>query len=448
MILWKNTIITRTTMFIINILVIAFMSIIIYSTIGLICDNNMARDFIEKIKYVPAVPWTVPIFSAIFLLLLFVLVVLREKYFKKNTFILYVFCIIDILLCIGIMFTLNMSYKGVLLIAIANVITYIDGHKNKSIFIGIIIIIYILLDYDIFSIRMNMFTINDYVHYYTSNQQVYIFSIRNILNSINEIVFILFMVQVIQGERDENLKITGLYGQLYKSSEELKVVNIQLQDYARKSEEVIKIKERNRLAREIHDTIGHTLTGIATGLEACIELSEINIDKMKVQIVKISELARNGLIEVRRSVSELRPDALERLSLISSVQKLSQDINECTNTNVNLEVVGKVPKLSPDEEETIYRVVQEGITNAVRHGNAKEINVRLVFNETSLQADITDDGVGCDYIKEGFGLKHIEERVSMLCGTVLFTGDTGKGFCISLSLPIRGKFKNDKSANS
>lgn len=448
MIFWKNTLITRTTMFIINILVIAFMSIIIYSTIGLISDNNMARDFIEKIKYVPAVPLTVPVFSALFLLLIFVLVVLREKYFKKNILILYIFCIIDILLCIGIMFTLNMSYKGVLLIAIANIITYIDGHKNKSIFIGIIIIIYILLDYDIFSIKMNMFTINDYVHYYTSNQQVYIFSIRNILNSINEIVFILFMVQVIQGEKDENQKITELYGHLYKSSEELKVVNIQLQDYARKSEEVIKIKERNRLAREIHDTIGHTLTGISTGLEACIELAEINIDKMKVQIVKISELARNGLIEVRRSVSELRPDAFERLSLISSVQKLTQDINECTKTNVNLKVIGNVPKLSPDEEETIYRVVQEGITNAVRHGAASQINVQLVFNETSLQADITDDGVGCDTIKEGFGIKHIEERVSMLGGMVLFSGACGKGFCISLSLPIRGKFKNDKSADS
>lgn len=440
MISWKNTIITRSTMFIINILVITFMSIIIYSTIGLISDNNMAREFIEKIKYVPAVPWTVPVYSACFLTLLIVLVILREKYFKQNIFILYIFCIIDILLCIGIMFTLNMSYKGVLLIAIANIITYIDGYTNRSIFIGIIIIIYIMLDYDIFSIKINMFAINDYVHYYTSSQQLYIFSIRNILNSINEIVFILFMVQVIQGEKDENHKITEIYGQLYKSSEELKVANIQLQDYARKSEEVIKIKERNRLAREIHDTIGHTLTGIATGLEACIELSEINIDKMIVQIVKISELARNGLIEVRRSVSELRPDALERLSLISSIQKLSQDINECTKTNVNLEVIGKVPKLNPDEEETIYRVVQEGITNAVRHGNASEINVCLVFDQTSLQADITDDGVGCDYIKEGFGLKHIEERVNMLYGKVLFTGNHGKGFCISLSLPIRGKF--------
>ena len=293
-----------------------------------------------------------------------------------------------------------------------------------------------------------MFTIDNYVQYYTSNQQLYIFSVRNVLNSINEIVFILFMVQVIQGEKDENQKITEIYEQLYKSSEELKIVNIQLQDYARKSEEVVKIKERNRLAREIHDTIGHTLTGIATGLEACIELSEINIDKMKVQIVKISELARNGLVEVRRSVSELRPDAFERLSLISAIQRLSQDINECTNINVNLEVAGNVPKLSPDEEETIYRVVQEGITNAVRHGNASQINVQLIFDETSLQADIADDGVGCTNIKEGFGLKHIQERVSMLGGRVSFNGVNEKGFCISVNLPIRGKFKNDKNSNS
>ena len=89
MISWKNTMITRTTMFIINILVISFISIVIYHTVGLICDNNMARDFVEKIKYVPAVPWTVPVYSAIFLLLLLLLVVLRERYFKKNILILY-----------------------------------------------------------------------------------------------------------------------------------------------------------------------------------------------------------------------------------------------------------------------------------------------------------------------------------------------------------------------
>ena len=439
----KNTSITRITLFLVNFLVIVFMSIVSSNTIGLICENTMAREFIEKIKSVPTVAWKMPVFSMLLLFILSLSVITREIFFKKNQLKLYIFCVFDIILCIGIMFYLNMDYKGILLIAIANIVTYIDGRKRKSLFILVIIIIYITLDYNILSIRINIFNINDYVQYYTSLQRLYFFSIKNILNSTNEIIFILFMVQVIQSEKDENEKISELYSKLYKSSEELEVINIQLQDYARKSQEAAKIKERNRLAREIHDTIGHTLTGIAIGLEACIELSEFDISKMKIQMIKISELARSGLLDVRRSMSELRPDALERFTLIAAISKLSEDINECTNTKVKIEINGQANKMGADEEEIVYRIVQEGITNAVRHGAASEIIIALEFSENNLEINIKDDGIGSDAIKKGFGLKHIEERVDMLGGKVNFAGDCTGGFIISAHLPIRRESKND-----
>jgi len=440
---WKNTSGTRITLFIINFFVIVFMSIVSSNTIGLICENYMAREFIEKLKSVPTVAWKMPVFSMMFLLLLSLSVVIREIYFKKSQFALYVFCTFDILLCIGIMVYLNMDYNGILFIAIANIVTYIDGKKRKSLFILAIIIIYVSLDYNILSIKINLFNINDYLQYYTSLQRLYFFSIKNILNSINEIIFIVFMIQIIQSGKDENKKISELYSKLYKSSEKLEVINIQLQDYARKSQETAKIKERNRLAREIHDTIGHTLTGIATGLEACIALSEINISKMKLQMIKISELARAGLVDVRRSMNELRPDALERFSLIAAISKLSEDINECTNTKVEIQIVGQVYKMGADEEETVYRIVQEGITNAVRHGAASEIIVTLEFSKNNLQIKIEDDGIGAEKIQEGFGLRHIRERVEMLGGEVSFGGNGADGFTIFADLPIRRKISND-----
>jgi len=440
---WKNTSVTRITLFIINFLVIVFMSIVSSNTIGLICENYMAREFIEKLKSVPTVAWKMPVFSMMFLLLLSLSVIIREIYFKKNQFALHIFCIFDILLCIGIMVYLNMDYNGILFIAIANIVTYIDGKKRKSLFILAIIIIYVSLDYNILSIKINLFNINDYLQYYTSLQRLYFFSIKNILNSTNEIIFIVFMIQIIQSGKDENKKISELYSKLYKSSEKLEVINIQLQDYARKSQETAKIKERNRLAREIHDTIGHTLTGIATGLEACIALSEINISKMKLQMIKISELARSGLLDVRRSMNELRPDALERYSLIAAISKLSKDINECTNTKVEIQIVGQVYKMGADEEETVYRIVQEGITNAVRHGAASEIIVTLEFSKNNLQIKIEDDGIGAEEIQEGFGLRHIRERVEMLGGEVSFGGNGAEGFIIFTDLPIRRKINND-----
>ncbi len=210
---FKNTSMTRITLFVVNFLVIVFMSIVSSNTIGLICENTMAREFIEKIKSVPTVAWKMPVFSMLLLFILSLSVITRERFFKKDQLKLYLFCIFDILLCIGIMFYLNMDYKGILLIAIANIVTYIDGRKRKSVFILVIIIIYITLDYNILSIRINIFNINDYVQYYTSMQRLYFFSIKNILNSINEIIFILFMVQVIQSEKDENEKISDLYSQ-------------------------------------------------------------------------------------------------------------------------------------------------------------------------------------------------------------------------------------------
>ena len=440
---WGNTSITRITLFVINFLMIVFMSIISSNTIGLICENSMAREFIEKIKSVPTVAWKMPVFAMLLLFMLSLGVIAREMFFMENQLVLYIFCIYDILLCILIMGYLNMDYKGILFIAIANIVIYINGKKRKSMFILVIIIIYIILNYNILSIKVNIFNINDYAQYYTSLQRIYYYSIKNILNSTNDIIFILFMIQVIQSERDENEKISELYGKLYKSSEELKVINIQLQDYARKSQEAAKIKERNRLAREIHDTIGHTLTGIAIGLEACIELSEFNISKMKIQMLKISELARKGLLDVRRSMNELRPDALERFSLIEAISKLSEDINECTNTKVKIQITGQAPKMGADEEETVYRIVQEGITNAVRHGEASEIIVALKFAENKLQIKIMDDGIGVGEIKEGFGLRHVEERVEMLGGKVHFWGVPSEGFIISAYLPIRREIKND-----
>jgi signal transduction histidine kinase len=428
---------TRVIMFVTNFIIILFMSIIIYNTTELICEYDIAREFIEKIKYVPTIPWKVPLYSMSLLAILIVSVIIRERMQKEKQTLFYLLSILDIILCIGIMYCLNMSYKGILLLAIANIIIYIDGMKKRGIFIAAVVLIYMLLDYDILSIKTTMFSINEYVQYYTSTQRLYIFGFRNILNSINEIVFIIFMILVIQNQIEENEKIKDLYSKLYKTAEELKIVNIQLQDYARKSEEMAKTKERNRLAREIHDTLGHALTGISTGLEACIELYDINKEKMKIQMVKIAELARKGLLDVRRSVSELRPDALERFALIPAIQKLSEDINECTKTRVNVSVEGTVLKLGADEEETVYRVVQEGITNAVRHGNASNINVKLQFINYELNISIGDDGEGCESVQEGFGLKHIKERVDMLGGLVNFENRTDIGFIMEVKVPIR-----------
>ncbi|MDF2633581.1 MAG: integral rane sensor signal transduction histidine kinase [Pelosinus sp.] len=433
----KNLHVIRMMMFLVNFIVILFMSIIIYETTELICDNYMARDFLEKIKFIPTTPWKVPVFSLALLSALILGVTIREKFGEYIKPVLYLFSIIDIILCIAIMYYLNMSYKGVMLLSIVNIIVYIEGNKKKYMFLVLSVLVYILFDYDIFSIKFNLFSINDYIQHYTFTQRLYIFGIRNALFSINEVLFILFMIIVIQNQIDEKIRLKDLYDTLYQTAEESKIANIQLQEYSRKSEDMVKTKERNRLAREIHDTIGHTLTGIATGLEACIEIIDWDIKKTKSQIIKIAALAKEGLLEVRRSVSELRPDAVDRLSLIPAIQKLADNITECTKTKVNLHIEGTVKKLWIEEEETVYRFIQEGITNAVRHGKAKEINISFQFDHSVINIKIIDDGIGCADIEEGFGLTHIREMVGLLNGKAEFFSQNGTGFIMHAVLPIR-----------
>jgi len=433
----KKMMVTRMILFAANLAVVLFMSGIIYNGTELICDHGLARKFLEKMQYMPTIPWKVTIYSISLSALLLISMVMRETIFKEKKMILYLLSVADIALCVGVILCLNMSNKGILLIAITNIILYIEGNKPRGIFVLAVILTYIILDHDILSVRISILSVNDYIQYYDPSRRLYIFGLRNVLTSVNEVVFIVFMVFVIQQHIEENQQIKELYGEIYQSREELKIVNIQIQSYAEKSEEMAKIKERNRLAREIHDTIGHTLTGIAIGLEACIELSEKNMEKTKLQIIKIAELARSGLVDVRRSVSQLRPDALERFSLIPAIQKLSQDINECTSTTVKVDIQGQIPRLSGDEEEIIYRIVQEGITNAVRHGNAQMINIVLQFKKKELSIDIIDDGNGCMDINHGFGLKNIRERVQMLKGCVGFISKLGGGFTIRVDLPLR-----------
>ena len=195
------------------------------------------------------------------------------------------------------------------------------------------------------------------------------------------------------------------------------------------------IEERNRIAREIHDTLGHTMTGLSAGIDACIALIDYSVDETKKQLSIISGVARQGLKDVRRSMKKLRPDTLERESLESAIEKL---ITETMSTSkVSIEFQSFLPSLvfEDDEEDTIYRIVQEGITNAIRHGHASRIFINFKKVDIWLVIRIRDNGIGCKDIHKGFGLTHMKERVDMLHGTVTYSSNNGSQ--VVAKLPIR-----------
>lgn len=427
----------RNGHFAINFIIILFISIVISRTTFKICDAFEAREFLERAQYLPLVPWQVPLICVLLMFLLGISNMIKSRLIQYQPILVRVLCGLDLLIGLSISYYLNFSYKGILLLIIANMILYIKDQRTRIVFIVISLISYSFFDYDVLSIKLNMFSINEYIDYYPDMQRLYIYSIKNVFTSLNEVGFIAFIFMLLQEEISENQAIKKLNTKLEITADELRLANEKLEEYAKQSEEVAKMKERNRLAREIHDILGHTLTSITMGLEACLAILPFNSDKASDQLHKILDTSKKGLLDVRRSVRELKVDTLHKYSLIKSLENLAKDINECTDTKVNLNIVGKLMKLKYDEEQTIFRVIQESITNSMRHGKAKRIDLDIQFDYYKINIHIKDDGIGCKDFKNGFGLIHMVERVEMLNGVIDFKSTENKGFITNVSIPVR-----------
>ena len=164
-------------------------------------------------------------------------------------------------------------------------------------------------------------------------------------------------------------------------------------------------------------------------------LMDIAPDATKEQLRAIAEVARTGIVDVRRSVKALHPDALETMEIEEALNKLIDSSKRSTGVSITSEINADLGHLDQDEEEVVYRVVQESITNAIRHGKATEIRVSISRMEEELHILITDNGIGCSNVIPGFGLHHMNERLEMLGGRLDYTGESG--FTVHAVIPVR-----------
>lgn len=411
-----------------NVLTVALLCTFIYTTTERICVRYEARTFLDSVVKIPDNPRTNLIICVGIMLALVLTFILRQFCIPPQSPWIIFTLILDMVLCAAAIFQMDFNYNGLLLLVFANVIANVKDGKAKLLFVMLAIAGYLIADYNLLSIYMPLYNISDYIHYYDYSVQQYLFSVMNILTSLNIILFIVYCVYVINSQRDTIEEINMLY-------HELQTANEQLTEYADMTERMAQTRERNRLAREIHDTLGHTLTGIAAGLDACMALIDVSPEKTKKQLELLSKASRDGLKDIRRSVNELRPDSLERLSLEVAIRKMVTDMSQVSDVQIYFDTDEKHLKFDEDEENAIYRVIQESITNAVRHGHAKKIWITLKRIDGEILLVIKDDGIGCEEMKSGFGTKHIRERIEMLRGTVNFEGQ--HGFTVTARIPIR-----------
>lgn len=188
--------------------------------------------------------------------------------------------------------------------------------------------------------------------------------------------------------------------------------------------------------------LGHALTGIAAGLDATALLVDLAPDKAKEQLVKIKETALRGLKDVRRSVKKLRPDDLEHLPLRQAIANMVEEFASSTGMKIDFEVLEWPERLRPDQEEVLYRVVQEGMTNARRHGHAKHLEITIGAKRGAIYLLLADDGEGADIaeLEKGFGLRHMQERLALLHGKLRYWSDSG--FTLEAILP-----ENEEASN-
>lgn len=266
-----------------------------------------ARAFLESAGAVPQSS-TVIFCTTTLAFLTFVLVGHFYRKIKKRRVKYFLFAA-EIVICMFLMRVLNLSYDGIVLLVVADLMYKYEGHRQEYTLLVAMICLYFIANYNL----------------------------------------AIFQTKIISFEA-----------------------------YAIEVAQMAETRERNRLAREIHDTLGHALTGIT---------------------------------DVRRSVKKLRPDDLERLPFQEALMEMTKDYSESSGMEITFDIFSWSDKLRRDQEDVIYRVLQESITKAKRHRQATKVKITIGGNEKYLLIVIADNGRGCEDVKQGFGLAENGNKV-------------------------------------
>jgi signal transduction histidine kinase len=222
---------------------------------------------------------------------------------------------------------------------------------------------------------------------------------------------------------------------LREYGERLEEAHRQLQADALQSAALAAAEERNRIAREIHDVLAHSLTVIVVQAQAIKRLMRADLGAAEEQAEAMEQLAREGLQEARRSVSALRSQPAD-VDGVGTLRRLVEEFGRQTQTATSFGVVGAPVNLAPGAWAALYRVTQEALTNARRHGQARRIDVHLATDGTT-RLVVEDDGSAAPTtsITSGNGLTGMRERIERLGGSLHYGPCDGGGFRVEAELP-------------
>jgi signal transduction histidine kinase len=230
--------------------------------------------------------------------------------------------------------------------------------------------------------------------------------------------------------------ISYLMSRLNEQQQSLAEANMRLTHHASTLEHLATSRERNRVARELHDTLAHTLSGLSVQLEAVKAYWDIDAQKARSTLEGSLQAAHSGLGETRRALQALRASPLDDLGLSLAVRTMAEDTTARADLDLNLSISDEMPSLSPDVEQCIYRVAQEAVANVAKHANAKTLAVILESTGEKVTLTVRDDGVGFDVDKKdktnNYGLEGMQERAQLAGGELTLISKPREGTTVKL----------------
>ena len=430
----KSIFYSKIALMIINLVAIVYNASIYLFATNYVAAKGFSHSLLERLDAIPGSPslifWvSISLYGSLLLVMYY-----RERHpnqlsvYDKAT-------IIEILLMLVIFSVLHSSYNGLILLVFADIFygsKEFNASKDKKYWFSFIILSFgmlLLSNYDLMSLFIKLPSLDTYIRFYPESVRLLLLFGKNFLYSLNIVVFMISLLFYILSAITERHRI----------EEELRMAsqaNRELNSYLALSEKIAEDRERKRIAREIHDTLGHALTGISAGIDAVKVLVDIDTNRAKEQLNNVSVVVRDGIRDVRGSLNKMRPGALENNTLKEALIKIIREYEAISNLEIHLRYEWDNIDLDIAKEDIVFRVIQESITNSVRHGHAKTIWIELLEEEEAYVMTIQDDGVGFDELYYGYGLKQMQERLMIIGGSVHF--ENRDGFYTHIEIPKIG----------
>lgn len=203
--------------------------------------------------------------------------------------------------------------------------------------------------------------------------------------------------------------------------------------------------ERQRIARELHDTTVQNLTSMVHKSELCVKLIDIDSIRAKLELNTMSNTLKSVINDMRGIIYNLKPMTLDDLGLTITIQRYANKIMDLNNINVKVQSNEETKEILPVIKLTIFRIIQEACNNILKHANASLISIDITYDEHRIKVIIKDNGTGFDLEhthpnsteqSSSFGLSIMRERTSLLSGTLDIQTEKGKGTTISVSVPL------------